>query len=148
MGCGSSTAMVNGGGSHTLAHKRLSRSTISSLDANDAFPTTVIKRYGHPSSYKEDGYDFGLRVRVKGNKLSIYVASAKLNGTKMTAKECHLTYYPEADAVQESLILSELNHEHLPKLRAVFITDISLFLVSTLSLVIILIISLFLSFYR
>lgn len=128
MGCGTSTLMVARGTG--LEHKRLSRSTITALDANDAFPNTVIKRYGHPSTYKEDGYDFGLRVRVKGNKLSIYVASAKACGTKMTAKESHLTYYPESDAVQESLILSELNHENLPKLRAVFITDISLFLVS------------------
>jgi len=128
MGCGSSTTtMVTSG--FGVAHKRVSRSTtITSLDANDAFPAAVVKRYGHPSTYKEDGYDFGLRVRVKGNKLSIYVASSKLNGIKMTAKESHLTYYPEADAVQESLILSELDHENLPKLRAVFITDISLFM--------------------
>lgn len=58
MGCGGSKATA------TNWEKRLSSSTIASLEAKNSLPDQIEKRYGHPAADREAGYDFGIRVRV------------------------------------------------------------------------------------
>lgn len=65
----------------------------------------------------------------RGNKVSVYVASSKASGQRVTIKESHLQNYNEKYAVHETYVLADLAHESLPTLRAIFITDSSLFLV-------------------
>lgn len=36
----------------------------SQLDSKGGLGTRITKRYGHPSNYKTDGYEIGLRVRM------------------------------------------------------------------------------------
>lgn len=73
---------------------------------------------------------------------STFVASARATGSKVNIKEHHLRYYPknlhkdqdpEHDATQavatEVLFLTKLNHVSVPKLRELFITEASLFIV-------------------
>lgn len=66
MGCAPSTTMSTSPlGSPTLKRRR-STATVASLDAltDQQVATSIKTRYGHPSQFKEDGYDIGLRVRV------------------------------------------------------------------------------------
>ncbi len=81
MGCGNSIARpiadalsVTKEGTHPAQSfgKKPKRSTFTSIATFDSFDSAdhgyfgmrVTKRYGHPSYFRLDGYDIGLRVRV------------------------------------------------------------------------------------
>jgi hypothetical protein len=55
MGCAASSS-ANG--------RRSSKVTINSLETEIGDSNNVKKRYGHPSYYKTDGYEIGLRVSM------------------------------------------------------------------------------------
>jgi hypothetical protein len=44
--------------------RRGSKVTIDSLETTALDGNNIKKRYGHPSYYKGDGYDVGLRVKM------------------------------------------------------------------------------------
>jgi hypothetical protein len=53
--------------SPTIKKRRSSIGTVNSVDLwepDKNATRSIRKRYGHPSSYKEDGYDFGLRFKM------------------------------------------------------------------------------------
>lgn len=83
-----------------------------------------------------------IAVYSRGMFQSTFIASARASGEKVSVKEHHLRYYPknqnqegdpEHDATQavatEVLFLSKMNHVSIPKLREIFITEASLFIV-------------------
>jgi hypothetical protein len=55
-----------------------------------------------------------------------------LNGDKVTIKEHHTAHCVEADITEEISLLAKLSHECIPKLAEIFITNISVFMVSRL----------------
>lgn len=71
MGCSSSIysdVVLQVGNTTTMgAKRRSSTATVSSVDALESSIGhfgSLQKRYGHPSYYKVDGYDLGLRYKV------------------------------------------------------------------------------------
>eukprot|EP01039_Chlorochromonas_danica_P003927 gene3927-4291_t len=99
------------------------------LDSKGGLGPRITKRYGHPSNYRSDGYDIGLRVRIRGNKCSYYEAISRVSGHKVTIKEHHIENYEGQEPAEEAKILSKLSHACIPRLREVFLTDNSLFMV-------------------
>lgn len=129
MGCSSSVY------SGVIMKRRSSASTVSSVDvleSDNGYFGKIAKRYGHPSYYKMDGYDLGLRFKVRGVLQSYFVGCSRSTGEKVTIKEFHLPFYPTSDnsIMTEVLFLSKLSHRSLPRFKEIFITDISVFLVS------------------
>lgn len=92
------------------------------------YGSKIDKRNGHPSN-KVDGYEFGLRVKVKSNKQSMFIATSRVNGDKVTIKEIHIDSYPVSDAQDELSLLAKLSHHSIPRIREVFITEMSYFFV-------------------
>ncbi len=58
MGCAPSVLAITGRG------RRSSKVTVDSLDMDLGVNHSIKKRYGHPSYYKADGFEVGLRVKV------------------------------------------------------------------------------------
>lgn len=115
--------------------RRSSVATVSSVDAlesNMGHFGTIKKRYGHPSYYKMDGYDLGLRYKVKGVMQSFFVGCSRKTGEKVTIKEFHLSFYPTDDTsiMTEVLLLTKMSHAGIPQFKELFITDASIFLVT------------------
>lgn len=65
----------------------------------------------------------------KGNKCSYYEANSRVSGHKVTVKEHHFNNYEGQEPAEEVKILSKLSHQNVPRLREVFLTDNSLFMV-------------------
>lgn len=130
MGCSSSVY------SNVISTKRrssvLTVSSVDALESNVGHFGTVKKRYGHPSYYKNDGYDLGLRYKVRGVMQSYFVGCSRKTGEKVTVKEFHLAHYPAEDSsiMTEVLFLTKLNHVGIPQFKEIFITDTSIFLVT------------------
>jgi hypothetical protein len=61
---------------------------------------------------------------------SFFVGTSRLNGDKVTIKEHHTAHCVEADITEEISLLAKLSHECIPKLAEIFITNISVFMVS------------------
>jgi hypothetical protein len=59
MGCTASVAAK-----FSPTRRRGSKMTVDTLEANSPENNIIRKRYGHPSYYKGNGYEVGLRVRV------------------------------------------------------------------------------------
>eukprot|EP01042_Synura_sphagnicola_P010401 gene10401-13351_t len=95
--------------------RRSSVATVSSVDAlesNMGHFGTIKKRYGHPSYYKMDGYDLGLRYKVKGVMQSFFVGCSRKTGEKVTIKEFHRSFSPTDDTsiMTEVLLLTKMSH--------------------------------------
>jgi serine/threonine protein kinase len=58
------------------------------------------------------------------------VGTARATGCKVTIKEHHLTTGNEAEIYNEVTILSKLTHANIPKMSEIFITNISVFMVT------------------
>lgn len=138
MGCGSSVATIPSlpVGSE-FKKRRSSNTSVGSFDSInvEVQASPLTKRYGHPSYFKADGYDIGLRTRVKGLFQSYFVGCARKTGEKVTIKEHHLTHYPGEEnslvALSEVAILNKLsNHTCYPRIHEMFLTDSSLFFVT------------------
>eukprot|EP01034_Spumella_vulgaris_P028990 gene28990-35955_t len=121
MGCAASST-ANG--------RRSSKVTINSLETDLGDSNAVKKRYGHPSYYKTDGFEIGLRVSIKSTSQSFFVGTSRANNQKVTIKEHHTAHSIEADVSEEIKILAKLSHESIPKLQEIFITNISVFVVT------------------
>lgn len=65
----------------------------------------------------------------RGNKCSYYEAISRVSGHKVTIKEHHIENYEGQEPAEEAKILSKLSHACIPRLREVFLTDNSLFMV-------------------
>jgi len=74
----------------------------------------VQKRFGHPSYYKNDGYELGLRVDGFERAQSLYVGTSLATHKKVTIKEHHLVNTKETNVIQEILILANFSHKALP----------------------------------
>mmetsp|Transcript_43152 Transcript_43152/g.31524 ORF Transcript_43152/g.31524 Transcript_43152/m.31524 type:complete len:321 (+) Transcript_43152:77-1039(+) len=130
MGCSSSVYQ-----GVIMDKRRSSVATVSSVDAlesNLGHFGSIKKRYGHPSYYKMDGYDLGLRYKVKGVMQSFFVGCSRQTGEKVTVKEFHLPFYPTDDTsiMTEVLFLTKLNHAGIPRFLELFITDTSIFCIT------------------
>lgn len=65
----------------------------------------------------------------RGNKCSYYEAVSRVSGHKVTIKEHHFNNYEGQESADEAKILAKLSHACLPRLREVFLTETSLFMV-------------------
>ncbi len=70
----------------------------------------------------------------KSNFTSYFVGTARADHAKVTIKEHHTTNYSENDAADEIELLVKLSHDSIPKVSEIFITNISMFTVSSLRL--------------
>ncbi len=82
----------------------------------------IRKRQGHPTHYRMDGYEFGIRVYARGKNQALYTGTSKANNDKVTIKESTLsTTYTEDMAIEEVMILASLNHPNIIELKEVFV---------------------------
>lgn len=65
----------------------------------------------------------------RGNKCSYYEAISRVSGHKVTIKEHHFNNFEGQEPAEEAKILSKMSHACIPRLREVFLTDASLFMV-------------------
>jgi serine/threonine kinase 33 len=61
---------------------------------------------------------------------SYFVGTARLDGKKVTIKEHHIVHYPEIEVAEEIRLLAKLSHDSVPKMSEIFITNISVFVVT------------------
>jgi serine/threonine protein kinase len=106
MGCGSSRTIAS-----TLTWE------------TDLIGGRIRKRQGHPSHYRMDGYELGIRVRAKGNFQALYVGTSKGSNEKVSIKESITKNYPQTLAIEEIMILARLNHPNTIQLKEVFVTE-------------------------
>jgi serine/threonine protein kinase len=123
MGCASSVNQLS-------SIRRSSKATIESAQSDKVERSSITQRYGHPAYYKADGYEIGLRFKIKSTHQSFFVGTARSNGNKVTVKEHHLKQSDEDEIYKEISILSKLTHANIPKISEVFITNISVFMVT------------------
>ncbi len=64
-----------------------------------------------------------------GHYQSFFVGTCRADGAKVTMKEFHTSNCKETDVTDEIMILAKLSHDSIPKLKEIFITNISLFAV-------------------
>ncbi len=69
-------------------------------------------------------------IHRRGQFQSIFVGTARQSGEKVTVKEHHTGNCNETDITNEIMIVAKLSHDSIPKLKDVFITNISVFMVS------------------
>ncbi len=128
MGCASSVNQLTS--SNVAKMRRSSKATIDSLESEMASNQSITQRYGHPTYYKANGFEIGLRFKVKSTHQSFFVGTARANGNKVTIKEHHLKDGSEDEIYNEITILSKLKHANIPTLSEIFITNISVFMVT------------------
>jgi serine/threonine protein kinase len=66
----------------------------------------------------------------KTSSQSFFVGTSRSNNQKVTIKEHHTSHSIESDVTEEIKILSKLSNESIPKLLEIFITNISVFVVT------------------
>ena len=101
-----------------------SRTIVSTLTWDtDLIDGRIRKRHGHPSTHRTDGYEFGIRVRVKGFCQSLYAGTSNSTNEKVSIKESNLNHYPQAMAIEEVMILAKLNHDSIIQIKEVFVAE-------------------------
>jgi endonuclease V-like protein UPF0215 family len=68
-------------------------------------------------------------MRSKGQYQSFFVGTSRADGAKVTMKEFHTINCKETDITEEIITLAKLSHDSIPKLKEIFITNISVFAV-------------------